>query len=107
MLTAIVFGLGGSARTSNRGSNNKNLIRNGETQASVEITLNNQGDEAYRPELYGDAIIVCRTVSRGGGGGYKLKNDHGRIVVDKKVREELNRILEAFAIQVDNPIAVS
>ena len=42
-----------------------------------------------------------------GSGGYKIKDHRGRIVCDKKVRDELDRILETFAIQVDNPISVS
>ena len=43
VLTAIVFGLGGSARTSNRGTANKGFIRNGQNSATVEITLSNEG----------------------------------------------------------------
>lgn len=106
VLTAIVFGLGGSARISNRGNSNKNLIRNGENQAVVEIDLYNKGEDGYRKDLYGDKITVVRTVTAAGGGSYRLKNHRGRVVLDKKVKEELNKILEAFAIQVDNPIAI-
>ena len=40
-------------------------------------------------------------------GTYRLKDHRRTVVVDKKVREELDRILETFSIQVDNPIAVS
>ena len=36
MLSAIVFGLGGSARTASRGSSNKGFIRTG--QASAQVT---------------------------------------------------------------------
>ena len=92
---------------SNRGNSNKNLIRNGETTASVEIELYNKGEDGYRRDVYGDLITIVRTVTTAGSGGYKLKNDRGRIVQDKKVREELDRILDCFTIQVDNPIAVS
>ena len=50
VLSAIVFALGGSAATSNRGKSNKGLIRAGSDSATVEVTLWNKGDEAYRPE---------------------------------------------------------
>ncbi len=34
------------------------------------------------------------------GGSYKLKDAKGKTVRDKKVKEELDRILSAFSIQV-------
>ena len=49
---------------------------------------------------------MARTVSQSSG-TYRLKDHRRTVVVDKKVREELDRILETFSIQVDNPIAVS
>ena len=48
-----------------------------------------------------------RAITKSGAGGYKVKDCNGKIVCDKKVRDELDRILENFGIQVDNPIAVS
>ncbi len=47
-MTAIVFGLGGSARTSNRGTANKGFIRSGQSSASVEVHLWNGGESAHR-----------------------------------------------------------
>jgi chromosome segregation ATPase len=41
-----------------------------------------------------------------GGGSYKLKNETGKVVADKRVKEELDRILSCYNIQVDNPIAL-
>ena len=106
ILTAIVFALGGSARASNRGNSNRNFIRTGQQRAEVEIHLLNEGDMAYKPDLYGKKIIIQRTVNASGGGMYKIKDQNGKIVVDRKVKEELDRILTAFMIQVDNPIAI-
>jgi len=105
VLTAIVFGLGGSARTSNRGTSNKGFIRTGQSSANVEIKLANVGENSYKPEVYGDSLTVCRGVTQSAS-TYKIKDHAGRVVVDKRVREELDRILMAFNIQVDNPIAV-
>jgi len=105
VLTAIVFGLGGSARTSNRGSSNKGFIRTGQNSALVEIKLCNVGEMSYKPELYGESLTVCRTVTQTSS-TYKIKDHKGKVVVDRKVKEELDRILMSFNIQVDNPIAV-
>jgi len=105
VLAAIVFGLGGSARTANRGNTNKGFIRTGQTSAVVEIRLDNTGDRAYRSDLYGESITVVRSVTNSSC-TYKLKDHRGKVVVDKKVKEELDRVLMSFNIQVDNPIAV-
>lgn len=64
---------------------------------------------AFRPELYGESIVICRTVTAAGGGGYKLKSGDatgGKVIVDKRAKEELERILTSFRIQVDNPVAI-
>ncbi len=49
VLAAIVFALGGSAKLTNRGSANRNFIRTGQNSASVEVTLVNRGENAYKP----------------------------------------------------------
>ena len=134
-MSGIVFALGGGAKISNRGTSNKGFIRSGQNSASVEITLRNEGnysifkcwwssicewsnrvkqylidfligEDSYRPDVYGKSISIIRTITKTGAGGYKIKDSNGKIVCDKKVREELDRILENFGIQVDNPIAV-
>ena len=64
------------------------------------------GEDSYRPDVYGKSISITRSITKTGAGGYKIKDSNGKIVCDKKVREELDRILENFGIQVDNPIAV-
>jgi len=51
VLTAIVFGLGGTARMSSRGTTNKAFIRTHQTSATVEIALANVGEHSYRPGL--------------------------------------------------------
>ena len=88
-----------TARTASRGNSNREFIRSGQTSALVEIKLLNIGEGAYKPELYGDSIVVSRTVTQTSS-IYKLKDARGKIVVDKKVKEELDRILIVFNIQV-------
>ena len=48
ILTAIVFALGGTARTASRGSSNKAFIRTNQTSATVEVVLANVGENKYR-----------------------------------------------------------
>ena len=84
---------------SNRGNSNKGFIRTGQTSAVVEIKLCNVGSSKFKSELYGDSITVMRTVTNSGS-MYKLKDQHGRIVVEKKVKEELDNMLHHFNIQV-------
>merc|ERR1719452_196142 len=105
VLTAIVFALGGSARVASRGSTNKAFIRTDQTSAIVEVRLANVGEAAYKPEVYGRSIRIERRVTNTSS-AYRIMDDKGKVVVEKKNKEELERILMAFNIQVDNPIAV-
>ena len=82
------------------------FIQTGQNQASVDVKLLNDGDNAYRPDLYGKIIHVNRTVMISGGSSYKLMNEEGRIVADREVKEELDRILSTLCIQVNNPQTV-
>ena len=52
-----------------------------------------------RSDLYGESITVVRSVTNSSS-TYKLKDHRGKVVVDKKVKEELDRILMSFNIQV-------
>ena len=49
--------------------------------------------------MYGGSIIISRTVSENTS-TFKLKDAQGRVVLDKKVKEELEKILDYFNIQV-------
>ena len=49
--------------------------------------------------MYGGSIIISRTVSESTS-TLKLKDAQGRVVLDKKVKEELEKILDYFNIQV-------
>ena len=77
-MAGIVVGLGGTARNTERGSSLKQFIRSGETTAEIKINLRNRGKEAYRPEVFGECIIVERAIKRDGTGSYKVKNSKGK-----------------------------
>ena len=73
------------------------------SQARITLKLKNSGD-GYKPDVYGDIIIVERSFSREGSSSYKLKSKMGRVVSNK--REELDEICDYMGLQVDNPMNV-
>ncbi|XP_052889420.1 structural maintenance of chromosomes protein 6 [Anopheles moucheti] len=104
ILAALTIGLGCNAGQTNRCNSLKDLIKHGESQAVIEIHLENTCFDAYEYDRFGSRIICERTILASGGGTYKLKNEHGHVVTTS--RAELLKVLLAFNIQVDNPICV-
>lgn len=104
ILTAITLCLGGKATATNRGGSLKNFIKEGCDRASLSVKLKNQGDDAYRADLYGDSIIVERTFSKNGTSGFKVKSAEGQIISTKK--SEVDEVVEFYALQVDNPLNI-
>ncbi|OQN95859.1 hypothetical protein B0A48_18144 [Cryoendolithus antarcticus] len=104
VLTALQMCLGGKAAATNRGANLKAMIKEGTEQASLGVKIKNRGDAAYKPDLYGDSILVERHFSRTGTSGWKIKNLADKVVSTK--RADLDDILDFFAFQLDNPINV-
>ncbi len=104
VLTALTICLGGKATATNRAQNLKSLIKEGKEHAIVTVRIKNQGPLAFKPMQYGSSIIVERHFSRSGTSGFKLKDRNGRIVSTKKA--ELEDILDAFSMQIDNPMNV-
>lgn len=76
----------------------------GNSAAEVTIQLKNQGDEAYKYDLYGDSIVITRRFTKEGSSSYKIKSRDGKIISTK--REELSAICDHMNIQVDNPMNV-
>ncbi|OAL46051.1 dna repair protein-like protein rad18 [Pyrenochaeta sp. DS3sAY3a] len=104
VLTALTICLGGKATATNRAQNLKSLIKEGKEHSIVTVKIKNQGALAYKPTQYGDSIIVERHFSKSGASGFKLKDKNGKIVSTKK--SELEDILDAFSMQIDNPMNV-
>jgi len=40
--------------------------------------LSNEGQDPYKPEVYGDSIIVERRLNKTGSSDYKIKTSTGR-----------------------------
>ncbi|KAF9362198.1 Structural maintenance of chromosomes protein 6 [Mortierella sp. NVP85] len=104
ILTAIMICLGGKANATNRAQSLKALIREGASQAEVRLQLRNRGPDAYKPEIYGESIIIERRISKEGASGYKIKSSQGKTIATK--RDELSNICDHMNIQVDNPMNV-
>ncbi|KAG0022937.1 Structural maintenance of chromosomes protein 6, partial [Podila clonocystis] len=100
----INFIIGHNGTPSNRAQSLKALIREGATQTDVKLQLRNRGPDAYKPEVYGESIIIERRISRDGGSSYKIKSSKGKTISTK--REELTAMCDHMNIQVDNPMNV-
>ena len=74
------------------------------SSATVIVKIANGGKDPYKPELFGDVIIIERRFSQDGTSGYKIKSKTGHLVSTK--REELQDILDHIQLQVDNPMTV-
>ncbi|KZV67077.1 P-loop containing nucleoside triphosphate hydrolase protein [Peniophora sp. CONT] len=104
VLSAITIALGGKANSTGRGAGLKSFIREGQGASEVTITLKNQGDEAYRHDVYGDSIVISRRFTKDGSSSYQIRSKSGQKVSSK--REELSAICDHMNIQVDNPMNV-
>ncbi|UPX19353.1 RNA helicase [Ascochyta rabiei] len=104
VLTALQICLGGKATATNRAQNLKSLIKEGEDHSSVRVRIKNQGPLAFKPHLYGKSISVERHFTVTGASGFKLRDENDKIVTTKKA--ELEDIMDAFSMQIDNPMNV-
>ena len=106
IIAALQICLGMNAKNTHRGNNLSGLIRHGSSgHAVVAVTLRNRGPNAYRHDAYGNSIVIERTLRRGGGSSYKLKNaETGKVV--STFKKELNTIIERFGLWVNNPCCV-
>nr|CDI51676.1 related to DNA repair protein rad18 [Melanopsichium pennsylvanicum 4] len=104
ILTALMIALGGKTSSTNRGSSLKDLVKKGESYATITVTVRNEGSDAFRPEAYGDQIIIERRILAEGGGSWKMKAASGKIVATTK--SELESFCDFANIQPDNPIHI-
>ncbi|KAF2630071.1 dna repair protein-like protein rad18 [Macroventuria anomochaeta] len=104
VLTALQICLGGKATATNRAQNLKSLIKEGESHSSVRVRIKNEGSLAFKPHEYGKSISVERHFSTNGTSGFKLRDENDKVVTTKK--SELEDILDAFSMQIDNPMNV-
>lgn len=60
----------------------------------VDVTLWNSGEDAYRPDVYGQFITIQRKV--GSGAGYQMSGERGNIV--SRSRDEMLAIVDHLSI---------
>ena len=77
-------------------------IQKGSTNAGIEVTLKNDGEDAYQPTLYGSAITLQTTISKTAY-AFQIKNHKGDVVLKstREANEERNKILDHFRIFPD------
>ncbi|KAJ2932349.1 hypothetical protein H1R20_g4748, partial [Candolleomyces eurysporus] len=105
VLSALTVALGGKTNSTGRGSGLKSFIREGQHKATVTVQIKNQGVEAFKPEEYGDSIIIFRSFTKDGSSSWKILAADGKTTISNK-REELSAICDHMNIQVDNPLNV-
>ncbi|KAH8358801.1 hypothetical protein KR093_002544, partial [Drosophila rubida] len=103
VITALALAMAASARSTSRASSIQKLIKNGETSATIELTLSNTGMRPYKYDMYGPHMTVIRHI-RQSSSTYELK-DARRQTVSRKL-DEIRRMLLYFGISVENPIFV-
>ena len=106
VLLGLVLGLFAESKQTKRYSRVQDFVQKGSRRAVVEVTLRNDGEDAYKPDLYGKAITFKRTITDKGGSAVSLVGESSHTVGGKAAREEGARIQKALNISVDNPIVI-
>ncbi|CAI0377849.1 unnamed protein product [Linum tenue] len=76
ILTAICVAFGSRAKGTQRAATLKDFIKNGCSHAAVEVEIKNEGHDAFKHDIYGDAIILERRINQSGG-SMTLKDHRG------------------------------
>ncbi|KAL8153848.1 hypothetical protein V2J09_011608 [Rumex salicifolius] len=103
ILTALCVAFGCRARSTQRAATLKDFIKNGCDYAVVWVEMKNQGQDAYKPDLYGDAIIVERRIAKAAS-TVTIRDRDGRKIASG--RETLLELVDHFNIDVENPCVV-
>ena len=82
-------------------------MQKGKRRADIKITLKNEGEDAYKEDVYGPSITFSRTITDSGQSSVKILDyQNQEIKKNKEAREEGKRILDNFRITTDNPIVI-
>ncbi|XP_028088546.1 structural maintenance of chromosomes protein 6B-like [Camellia sinensis] len=103
ILTALCVAFGCRAKGTQRAATLKDFIKTGCSYAVVDVEIKNQGEDAFKPDVYGDVIIIERRISEATS-STALKNHQGRKVASRK--EDLRELIEHFNIDVENPCVI-
>ncbi|PKI39246.1 hypothetical protein CRG98_040375 [Punica granatum] len=103
ILTALCVAFGCRAKGTQRASTLKDFIKNGCSSAVIQIELKNRGEDAFKPDIYGDTIMIERRISESTSTTI-LKDCNGKKIASRK--EELRELVEHFNIDVENPCVI-
>ena len=108
VLQGLVLGLLADSKHTKRYNKLTDFIQKGHQKAVIQVSLRNEGEDAYKPETYGGAITFQRTITDNGQSAVFIMDEKLAKVKKstKEAREEGKRILESFRINTDNPIAI-
>ena len=107
ILVALLTALGAKTGFTGRGARLGDMVRNSPeaTSAVITVRLRNRAPEGYRPEVYGESIVVVKTISKEGPSSLKIRTAAGQDT-EEMTTDKLGEILDHLNIQVDNPCAV-
>lgn len=103
ILTALCVAFGCRAKGTQRASTLKDFIKTNCGCALVHVEIKNEGDDAFKPQIYGDVITIERRISESSGSTV-LKDHRGKKVASNK--DELRELVEHFNIDVENPCVI-
>uniref|UniRef100_A0A453MXI1 Rad50/SbcC-type AAA domain-containing protein n=2 Tax=Aegilops tauschii subsp. strangulata TaxID=200361 RepID=A0A453MXI1_AEGTS len=103
ILTALCIAFGCRAKNTQRAATLKDFIKTGCSDAAIAVDINNQGEDAFKPDIYGNLIKLERRITKSSSSTI-LKDQHGRKVAHRK--DDLNEIVEHFNIDVENPCVI-
>ncbi|XP_068650718.1 structural maintenance of chromosomes protein 6B-like [Aristolochia californica] len=103
ILTALCIAFGCRAKGTQRASTLKDFIKTGCSYALVQVELKNQGEDAFKLDIYGGLIIIERRITESSSTTV-LKDCHGKKVSHRK--DELHELVEHFNIDVENPCII-
>lgn len=104
LFAALNMGLGGKSKSNERGSSIQGYIKEGRNSAKIRIVLTNEGTGAH--PSYGKEIVIQRTISQTAS-HYQLlsRDENGKEELVSKRRIDLEKILQRFNIELENPLA--
>ncbi|KAK3221082.1 hypothetical protein Dsin_015052 [Dipteronia sinensis] len=103
ILTALCIAFGCRAKGTQRAATLKDFIKTGCSYAVVQVELKNQGEDAFKPEIYGDSITIERRITESTTSTV-LKDHQGKRVASRK--QELYELTDHFNIDVENPCVI-
>ena len=106
ILTALAVALGAKMKSIGRSSTKsaKGMIKTGASFARVVVVISNDGEDAFKPDVFGRSITVEKVLNATGANSLKIKSESGETVGTRV--DELNKLADHFCIDVDNPITV-